>query len=66
MPTWSGILPAGPARRVAKAAEISFTDVPDIVSGSSPPRFEAYEKRLRHGLLHFPLGEPADTRKPRW
>jgi hypothetical protein len=24
------------------------------------------EKRLIHGLLRFPLGEAAETRRPRW
>jgi hypothetical protein len=57
-----------PARRRGAGGPPAPREGSDVVSVSPflSGRSAMVEKRLIHGLLRFPLGEAAETRRPRW
>jgi hypothetical protein len=50
------------------SVEVRLSALPDVisVSASAARRSTNLHQRLTHGLLRFPLGEAAETRRPRW
>jgi hypothetical protein len=54
-----------PVRRTGSTGTSAPSEIPQVVSVAQS-RSTMLKKRQIHGLLRFPLGEAAETRRPRW